>query len=111
MGSRRHDKQAQFYAFDMLAGDGEDYRPQALSLRKANLSRLLKRRVDGIFIAEYEHGDIGQDLFQAACRMHLEGIVSKCLESRLCGRSMQTLAQDKESCASGVQQGQRRSHL
>jgi bifunctional non-homologous end joining protein LigD len=34
LASRRHDKRAQFYAFDMLAGDGEDYRPQALSLRK-----------------------------------------------------------------------------
>jgi bifunctional non-homologous end joining protein LigD len=24
----KHDKRAQFYAFDMLAGDGEDFRPQ-----------------------------------------------------------------------------------
>jgi ATP-dependent DNA ligase len=31
-------KQAQLYAFDMLAGDGEDCRPQALELRKANLT-------------------------------------------------------------------------
>jgi len=42
----------------MLAGDGEDFRPQALLLRKANLARMLKRPVDGIFIAEYEQGDI-----------------------------------------------------
>jgi bifunctional non-homologous end joining protein LigD len=80
LASRRHDKRAQFYAFDMLAGDGEDYRPQALLLRKANLTRLLKRRVDGIFIVEYEQGDIGQELFRAACRMRLEGIVSKRLD-------------------------------
>jgi hypothetical protein len=26
-------------------------------LRESNLARLLKRRVDGIFIAEYEQGD------------------------------------------------------
>jgi ATP-dependent DNA ligase len=44
LASRKHDKQAQFYAFDMLAGDREDYRPQSLVLRKANLARLLKRR-------------------------------------------------------------------
>jgi bifunctional non-homologous end joining protein LigD len=80
LSSRRHDKQAQFYAFDMLAGAGEDYRPQALELRKANLAQLPKRRVDGIFIADYEQGDIGQDLFRAACRLHLEGIVSKRLD-------------------------------
>jgi bifunctional non-homologous end joining protein LigD len=80
LASRQHDNQAQFYAFDMLAGDGEDYPPQALVMRKANLARLLKRRVDGIFIAEYEQGDIGDVLFRVACNMGLEGIVSKRLE-------------------------------
>jgi bifunctional non-homologous end joining protein LigD len=80
LASRRHDKRAQFYAFDMLAGDGEDFRPQALAMRKANLARLLKRRVDGIFIAEYERGDIGDVLFRVACNMGLEGIVSKRLD-------------------------------
>jgi bifunctional non-homologous end joining protein LigD len=78
--SRKHDKRAQFYAFDMLAGDGEDFRPQALLLRKASLARLLKRRVDGIFIAEYEQGDVGDVLFRVACNMGLEGIVSKRLD-------------------------------
>jgi bifunctional non-homologous end joining protein LigD len=84
LASRKHDKRAMFYAFDLLAGEGEDYRPQALLLRKANLARLLKRRVDGIFIAEYEQGDeqsdIGDVLFRVACNMNLEGIVSKRLD-------------------------------
>jgi bifunctional non-homologous end joining protein LigD len=78
--SRKHDKRAQFYAFDMLAGDGEDFRPQALVLRKSNLARLLKRTVNGIFIAEYEQGDIGDVLFRIVCNMGLEGIVSKHLD-------------------------------
>jgi ATP-dependent DNA ligase len=64
--SGRHNERAQFYAFDMLAGDGEGQRQLALSLRKTNLARLLRRRIPGIFIAEYEEGAIG-----------LEGIVSK----------------------------------
>jgi ATP-dependent DNA ligase len=86
LSSRRHDKRAQLYAFDMLAGDGEDFRPQALTLRKAKLARLLRRRVDGIFIAEYEQGaeceqgEIGDVLFRVACNMGLEGIVSKRLD-------------------------------
>jgi bifunctional non-homologous end joining protein LigD len=63
----------------MLAGDGEDHRQKPLSLRKANLARLLERRVDGIFIAEYEQGD-GDLLFRVACNMNLEGIVSKRLD-------------------------------
>ena len=75
--SGRHNKRAQLYAFDMLAGDGEDQRQLPLSLRKINLARLLKRRIPGIFIAEYEQGEIGRDLFRVACSMGLEGIVSK----------------------------------
>jgi bifunctional non-homologous end joining protein LigD len=43
--SGRHNERAQLYAFDMLAGDGEDHRQLPLSLRKTNLARLLKRRI------------------------------------------------------------------
>ena len=75
--SGTHNERAQFYAFDMLAGDGEDQRQLPLSSRKINLARLLKRRIPGIFIAEYEQGEIGRDLFRVACSMGLEGIVSK----------------------------------
>jgi hypothetical protein len=63
----------QFYAFDMLAGDGDDMRPLPLSIRKANLARLIARRSDGIFIAQFELGEIGPDLFRTACGMGLEG--------------------------------------
>ena len=38
-------------------------------MRKTNLARLLARRPDGIFVAEFEQGEIGPDLFRAACRM------------------------------------------
>jgi bifunctional non-homologous end joining protein LigD len=61
----------------MLAGDGEDQRQLPLSLRKINLARLLRRRIPGVFVAEYEAGEIGRDLFRVACTMGLEGIVSK----------------------------------
>ena len=71
--SGRHNERAQFYAFDMLAGDGEGQRRLALSLRENNLARLLRRRIPGIFIAEYEQGDIGR---RVVCNMGLEGIVS-----------------------------------
>jgi bifunctional non-homologous end joining protein LigD len=70
----------------MLAGGGEDHRGMALLLRKAKLARLLRRRVDGIFIAEYEQGaeceqgEIGDVLFRVACNMGLDGIVSKRLD-------------------------------
>ena len=44
-----------------------------LTMRKANLSRLLARRVNGIFLSDFEQGEIGPDLFRHACLMGLEG--------------------------------------
>jgi bifunctional non-homologous end joining protein LigD len=79
--SRRHDQEVQLYAFDVLALDGDDLRPLPLHLRKNHLARLLARRPQGIFASEFERGAIGPDLFGAACRFGLEGIVSKRRES------------------------------
>ncbi len=33
-------------------------------MRKVNLSRLLARRVDGIFLSDFEQGEIVPDLFR-----------------------------------------------
>jgi bifunctional non-homologous end joining protein LigD len=41
------------------------------------LNDLLARRPEGIFINPFERGEIGPDLFRAACDMGLEGLVSK----------------------------------
>jgi ATP dependent DNA ligase domain len=41
--SRKHDDEVMFYAFDILVSDGEDLRRLPLSMRKANLARLLAR--------------------------------------------------------------------
>ena len=79
--SRRHDAEVQFYAFHILVSDGEDLRSLPLSTRKASLARLLARRVEGIFLSDFEQGEIGPDLFRHACLMGLEGLVSKHHES------------------------------
>jgi len=75
--SGKQNAEVQLCAFDVLAMDGEDLRPLPLSMRKANLERLLRGRPDGIFVNSFEIGAIGPDLFRAACGMGLEGIVSK----------------------------------
>ena len=54
-------------------------------MRKASLSRLLARRVDDIFLSDFERGEIGPDLFRHACPMGLEGMVTKHRESRYRG--------------------------
>jgi bifunctional non-homologous end joining protein LigD len=75
--SRKHDEEVQFCAFDILVEGGDDLRKVPLSMRKANLERLLARRPDGVFVNPFERGEIGPDLFRAACNMGLEGLVSK----------------------------------
>jgi bifunctional non-homologous end joining protein LigD len=75
--SGKHNDEVQLYAFDILTLDGDDLRALPLSLRKTNLALLLARRPDGIFVAPFEQGEIGPDLFRAAGAMGLEGLVSK----------------------------------
>jgi bifunctional non-homologous end joining protein LigD len=77
LASRKHDKQAQFYAFDMLAGERGHQFAAALTAQSQPRSTA---QAHGIFIAEYERGDIGDVLFRVACNMGLEGIVSKHLD-------------------------------
>jgi bifunctional non-homologous end joining protein LigD len=74
--SGKHNDEVQLCAFDVLAMDGDDLRALPLSMRKA-LARLLARRPDGIFMSEFEQGEIGPDLFRKACEFGLEGLVSK----------------------------------
>ena len=57
--------------------EGDDLRKLLLSMRKASLARLLARRVNGIFLSDFERGEIGPDLFRHACMLGLEGLVSK----------------------------------
>ena len=68
---------AMMYAFDLLQLDGEDLRGLPLGDRKKRLARLLgsKRRL-GIVLSEHTDED-GATIFRQACRMGLEGIVSK----------------------------------
>src|SRR3954447_20732783 len=75
--SRHCEEEVQLYAFDILALDGDDLRKLPLSMRKTNLARLLARRPEGIFVAPFEAGEIGPDLFRKVCEFGLEGLVSK----------------------------------
>ena len=76
-GSYKHDHEVKLYAFDILALEGYDLRSLPLHLRKTKLARLLARRPEGIFVSDFEQGEIGPDLFLQACKFGLEGMVSK----------------------------------
>jgi bifunctional non-homologous end joining protein LigD len=79
--SRCFDDEAFLWAFDVMELDGADLRPLALVARKARLAKLLRRGHDGIHLCEHDEGH-GAALFEAACKMGLEGIVSKRADSR-----------------------------
>src|SRR3954463_8348651 len=69
--SRHFEEEVQLYAFDILALDGDDLRNLPLSMRKSNLARLLARRPEGIFVAPFEAGEIGPDLFRGGLRVRV----------------------------------------
>jgi bifunctional non-homologous end joining protein LigD len=65
-----------FYAFDVLWLDGCDLREKPLLKRKGLLRRLIpKRSVHLLYVDHVE--ECGEELFEAACRNDLEGIVAK----------------------------------
>lgn len=74
--SRQHDRAAFLYAFDLLELDGEDLRAAPLEERKARLAKLLAGSKAGIVYSEHVEFD-GPAVFAAACKMGLEGIISK----------------------------------
>src|SRR5262245_342392 len=69
------------YAFDLLELDGQDLRRDPLETRKATLTSLLRGSLPGLRLNEHLAHD-GESVFRHACKMGLEGIVSKRLGSR-----------------------------
>jgi ATP dependent DNA ligase-like protein len=69
-------------AFDLLELDGDDPRREPIEVRKATLASILRKSRHGVRLNEHlEHPD-GLTVFQHACKMGLDGIVSKRLGSR-----------------------------
>jgi bifunctional non-homologous end joining protein LigD len=74
---RRHEAtDAILYAFDLLELNGKDLRPMPLGERRAKLARLLARASTGIVFNEHTDEE-GAVVFRHACKLGLEGIVSK----------------------------------
>jgi bifunctional non-homologous end joining protein LigD len=65
------------YAFDVLEIDGDDLRQEPLERRKARLQKVLARAGAGIQFNEHAADLDGASVFEAACKLGLEGIVSK----------------------------------
>jgi bifunctional non-homologous end joining protein LigD len=74
-----------FFAFDLLFAEGEDLRRLPLEDRKARLKDLLAaargKHKEGLIRYVEHFGTGGDAILQSACKLSLEGIVSKKLES------------------------------
>ena len=79
---RRNEPRAFLYAFDLLELNGADLRKDPLEVRKATLASILRKRRPGVRLNEHLEPPEGGVVFQHACKMGLEGIVSKRLGSR-----------------------------
>ena len=72
--SGKFNDEVQLYAFDILALRGPAR--SAVVHAQDKPCAAPSRSPDGIFVAPFEQGAIGPDLFRAACGMGLEGLVS-----------------------------------
>jgi len=72
------DSRMAYYVFDLMHLNGDDLRPLPLTARKAALAQLLDRSANDSPLRLSESIDeTGSLLLKHACKMHLEGIVSK----------------------------------
>ena len=76
----RHGGDAVLCAFDLIELEGEDLRRRPIEHRKRKLAKLVRTPHPGIMLNEHYEGD-GEIVFQHACRLGCEGIVSKRLGS------------------------------
>src|SRR4051812_3802007 len=90
-----------FYAFDLLFAEGGDLRGLPLGDRKARLKQLLEARKGRQKQIRYvEHFESGGDaVLQSACKLELEGIVSKKLAAPY--RSGRSETWTKAKCRAG----------
>ena len=90
-----------FFAFDLLFAKGKDYRRLPLDERKARLKQLLEaRKRKSSQIRYVEHFESGGDaVLQSACKLELEGVVSKKLDAPY--RSGRTESWTKAKCRAG----------
>lgn len=68
--------QVVYMAFDLLALDGEDYRPLDLLQRKQALKDLLEDAPTDLRFSSHTSGN-GQEIFEALCQQEMEGLVAK----------------------------------
>jgi bifunctional non-homologous end joining protein LigD len=73
----RRDASVILFAFDLVELNGEDLRRTPIEQRKTALAKLLSRAGPRIRLNEHLEHEDGALVFEHACKLGLEGIVSK----------------------------------
>ena len=99
------------YAFDVLELNGDDLRREPLQVRKATLTSVVAKAVAGIRFNEHLESD-GETVFRHACKLGLEGIVSKRKDSPYrSGRSPDWLKMKDPACAAAKREAEAFTYL
>ena len=94
----RFDGRVFLYAFDLMGLDGDDLCREPFETRKAMLASVMAKAAPGLRLNEHIEAD-GPTVFAHACKMGLEGIVSKRKASPYrSGRSPEWLKSKNPAC-------------
>jgi bifunctional non-homologous end joining protein LigD len=97
---RRNDASVFLCAFDVIEVNGDDLRRDPLEVRKATLANIVARAGHGIWFNDHLEDEDGKTVFRHACKLGLEGIVSKRKGSPYrSGRSRDWLKMKNPACA------------
>jgi bifunctional non-homologous end joining protein LigD len=103
---RRNDACVFLYAFDVIEVNGDDLRRAPLEVRKAMLAKIVAHAAAGLLLNEHIEED-GETVFRHACKLGLEGIVSKRKGSPYrSGRSSDWLKMKNPACAAVKREGE-----
>ncbi|KQV37660.1 MULTISPECIES: DNA ligase D [unclassified Rhizobium] len=98
--SERNTRNLVYFAFDLLFDGGEDLREKLLTDRKSRLQELIADAPDDPHLRFVEHFETGGDaVLRSACKLSLEGIVSKQADAPY--RSGRTESWAKSKCRAG----------
>jgi bifunctional non-homologous end joining protein LigD len=78
--ARTRNSEAFAYVFDLLMLEGRDLREMPWHERRGELQRIFRRSRAGLMMSKAVVGR-GPEVYRAACRMGLEGIVSKLVDA------------------------------
>ncbi|HKL94564.1 MAG TPA: DNA ligase D [Clostridia bacterium] len=73
-----------YVVFDILALNGEDLRDEKLVDRKNTLKKIMKNAPENLYYSKHIKGR-GEDFFESACELDLEGIIGKKANSKYSG--------------------------